>query len=50
MGVTMRPKKARTNGIATRYRMQTKVGRQVILDGFCRTTGDHRKYAVQLLK
>jgi len=49
MGLTMRAKKALTNEIATRYRTESKIGKQAILDEFCRTTGYHRKYAVQVL-
>ena len=49
MGLTMREKKALTSEIAARYRKETKTGKQAILDEFCRTTGYHRKYAVQVL-
>lgn len=49
MGLTMREKRALTNEVAIRYRKASKVGKQAILDEFCRTTGYHRKYAVQLL-
>jgi hypothetical protein len=49
MGLTMRGKKALTNEIAARYRRESKIGKQGILDEFCRTTGYHRKYAVQVL-
>lgn len=49
MGLTMRDKKALTNEIAWRYRTESKKGKQAILDEFCRTTGYHRKYAVQML-
>ena len=49
MGLTMREKKALTNEIAARYRRECKTGKQAILDEFCRTTGYHRKYAVQVL-
>ena len=49
MGLTMREKKALTNEIAVRYRKESKIGKQAILDEFCRTTGYHRKYAVQML-
>jgi hypothetical protein len=49
MGLTMREKKALTKEIAARYRQEPKSGKQAILDEFCRTTGYHRKYAVELL-
>lgn len=49
MGLTMREKKALTNEIAVRYRAESKKGKQAILDEFCRSTGYHRKYAMQLL-
>jgi len=49
MGLTMREKKALTNEIATRYRSESRKGKQTILDEFCRSTGYHRKYAMQLL-
>ena len=49
MGLTMREKKVLTNEIAVRYRKESKIGKQAILDEFCRTTGYHRKYAVQVL-
>lgn len=49
MGLTMREKKALTNEIAVRYRAHSKDGKKAILDEFCRTTGYHRKYAMQLL-
>ena len=49
MGLTMREKKALTNEIAVRYRRESKSGKQTILDEFCRATGYHRKYALQLL-
>ena len=49
MGLTMREKEALTNEIAARYRKESKKGKQAILDEFCRTTGYHRKYALQLL-
>jgi hypothetical protein len=45
----MREKKALTKEIAARYRQESKNGKQAILDEFCRTTGYHRKYAVELL-
>lgn len=49
MGLTMSEKKALTNEIAVRYRNASKIDKQTILDEFCRTTGYHRKYAVQKL-
>ncbi len=49
MGLTMRQKKALTNEIAVRYRGESRKGKQAILDEFCRSTGYHRKYAMQLL-
>jgi len=49
MGLTMKEKKALTNEIAVRYRSESKKGKQAILDEFCRSTGYHRKYAMQLL-
>src|SRR6056297_3086401 len=49
MVLTMREKKALTNEIAVRYRKASKIDKQTLLDQFCRTTGYHRKYAVQKL-
>jgi len=42
-------KKALSSEIAARHRMETKIGKQAILDEFCRTTGYHPKCAVQVL-
>ena len=50
MGLTMREKKALTKELVATYRQESKSGKQAILDEFCRTTGYHRKYAVELLK
>ena len=49
MGITMSAKRTITNAIAARYRAESKRGKQMMLDEFCRTTGYHRKYAIQLL-
>ena len=49
MGITMSAKRTITNAIAARYRAESKRGKQMMLDQFCRTTGYHRKYAIQLL-
>ena len=49
MGITMSAKRTITNAIAARYRAESKRGKQMMLDAFCRTTGYHRKYAIQLL-
>jgi transposase InsO family protein len=49
MGLTLSQRKAVTKAIATRYKRAGRVGKGVILDELCATTGWHRSHARKAL-
>lgn len=46
----MRTRKEVTKAVASRYRRETRKGKQVLLDEFCKTTGYNRDYAASVLR